>query len=75
MIKRILTEATGKNYDGLTKSSDSWTVQMKQAKPRTAQKEVVVVRRSGRVANMPAPVYKEVGSFYPFDIISNFWTY
>ncbi|PKI50655.1 hypothetical protein CRG98_028967 [Punica granatum] len=35
---------------------------MKQAKPRrTVEKQVVVVRRSGRVANMPAPVYKEVG--------------
>ncbi|KAJ1376253.1 hypothetical protein SESBI_50126 [Sesbania bispinosa] len=29
-------------------------------KPRTIQKELVVVRRSGRVANMPSPVYKEV---------------
>lgn len=40
---------------------------MKLAKPRKAQKQVVVVRRSGRVANLPAPVYKEVGSFFPFD--------
>ncbi|KAH7523607.1 hypothetical protein FEM48_Zijuj06G0029900 [Ziziphus jujuba var. spinosa] len=29
-------------------------------KPRTLEKEVVVVRRSSRVANLPAPVYKEV---------------
>ncbi|XP_062079530.1 B3 domain-containing protein At5g42700 [Humulus lupulus] len=29
-------------------------------KPRTVEKQVVVVRRSSRVANMPVPVYKEV---------------
>ncbi|EXB50008.1 B3 domain-containing protein [Morus notabilis] len=29
-------------------------------KPRTPEKEVVAVRRSGRVANKPTPVYKEV---------------
>ncbi|KAK7410028.1 hypothetical protein VNO78_00497 [Psophocarpus tetragonolobus] len=33
---------------------------LKQVKNRTIQKEVVVVRRSGRVANLPSPVYKEV---------------
>ncbi|XVE70041.1 hypothetical protein DITRI_Ditri10aG0039800 [Diplodiscus trichospermus] len=32
----------------------------KQVKPRTVEKQLVVVRRSGRVANKPAPVYKEV---------------
>ncbi|XP_031376627.1 B3 domain-containing protein At5g42700 isoform X2 [Punica granatum] len=38
---------------------------MKQAKPRrTVEKQVVVVRRSGRVANMPAPVYKETFSLH-----------
>ncbi|WJX34796.1 hypothetical protein P8452_22872 [Trifolium repens] len=30
------------------------------SKPRTITKELVVVRRSGRVANLPAPIYKEV---------------
>lgn len=30
------------------------------SKPRIIQKELVVVRRSGRVANLPAPIYKEV---------------
>ncbi|KAI4336964.1 hypothetical protein L6164_015429 [Bauhinia variegata] len=33
---------------------------MKRVKPRSIQKQVVVVRRSSRVANMPAPVFKEV---------------
>ncbi|XP_057428354.1 B3 domain-containing protein At5g42700-like [Lotus japonicus] len=33
---------------------------LKQVKSRTIQKDLVVVRRSGRVANMPAPVYKEI---------------
>ncbi|XP_031376631.1 B3 domain-containing protein At5g42700 isoform X6 [Punica granatum] len=33
---------------------------MKQTKPRNVEKQVVVVRRSGRIANMPVPVYKEV---------------
>ncbi|XP_054799115.1 B3 domain-containing protein At5g42700 isoform X2 [Prosopis cineraria] len=33
---------------------------MKHTKSRSTQKQIVVVRRSGRVANMPAPVYKEV---------------
>ncbi|XP_022772861.1 B3 domain-containing protein At5g42700 [Durio zibethinus] len=32
----------------------------KQVKPRTVEKQLVVVRRSGRVANKSAPVYKEV---------------
>ncbi|XP_058781196.1 B3 domain-containing protein At5g42700-like [Vicia villosa] len=30
------------------------------SKSRTVKKELVVVRRSGRVANLPAPVYKEI---------------
>ncbi|XP_028806788.1 B3 domain-containing protein At5g42700 [Neltuma alba] len=33
---------------------------MKHTKTRSVEKQIVVVRRSGRVANMPAPVYKEV---------------
>ncbi|XP_061343152.1 B3 domain-containing protein At5g42700-like [Gastrolobium bilobum] len=33
---------------------------LKHVKSRTIQKQLVVVRRSSRVANMPAPVYKEV---------------
>ncbi|GMY28632.1 B3 domain-containing protein At5g42700-like [Fagus crenata] len=33
---------------------------MKQGKPRVVQKQVVMLRRSGRVANKPAPFYKEV---------------
>ncbi|KAK4599468.1 hypothetical protein RGQ29_009504 [Quercus rubra] len=32
----------------------------KQAKPRVVQKQLVVVRRSTRFANKPAPIYKEV---------------
>ncbi|XVF64021.1 hypothetical protein PTKIN_Ptkin09bG0134000 [Pterospermum kingtungense] len=32
----------------------------KQVKPRTVEKQLVVVRRSGRVAKKPTPVYKEV---------------
>ncbi|KAL4286138.1 hypothetical protein HN51_053819 [Arachis hypogaea] len=35
-------------------------LQLKRVKSRTIEKQVVVVRRSSRVANMPAPVYKEV---------------
>ena len=31
-----------------------------KVKGRTIQKEVVVVRRSSRVANLPTPVYKDV---------------
>ncbi|KAK8369706.1 hypothetical protein V6Z11_A01G128100 [Gossypium hirsutum] len=31
----------------------------KQMKPRTVEKQLVVVRRSSRVANKPAPVYQE----------------
>lgn len=31
---------------------------------RTVEKEVVVVRRSSRVANQPSPVYKEVSYFW-----------
>ncbi|CAL5204664.1 unnamed protein product [Lathyrus oleraceus] len=31
------------------------------SKPRTSEKQLVVVRRSGRIANLPAPVYKERG--------------
>ncbi|KAG5018353.1 hypothetical protein AAZX31_06G036600 [Glycine max] len=33
---------------------------LKQVKHRAIQKEVVVVRRSSRVANLPSPVYKEI---------------
>ncbi|KAJ6400083.1 hypothetical protein OIU84_015689 [Salix udensis] len=33
---------------------------MKRSKPRVVEKQVVVVRRSSRVANKPAPVFKEV---------------
>ncbi|XVF36251.1 hypothetical protein REPUB_Repub19eG0041900 [Reevesia pubescens] len=32
----------------------------KQVKPRTVEKQLVVVRRSGRVAKKPAPFYNEV---------------
>ncbi|XP_065628714.1 B3 domain-containing protein At5g42700-like [Quercus suber] len=32
----------------------------KQAKPRVVEKQLVVVRRSTRFANKPAPIYKEV---------------
>ncbi|KAL4309174.1 hypothetical protein GQ457_01G010230 [Hibiscus cannabinus] len=32
----------------------------KSPKPRTGGKQLVVVRRSGRVANKPAPVYREI---------------
>ncbi|OMO74833.1 hypothetical protein COLO4_26481 [Corchorus olitorius] len=32
----------------------------KQSKPRIVEKQLVVVRRSSRVANLPSPVYKEV---------------
>ncbi|KAE8653976.1 B3 domain-containing protein [Hibiscus syriacus] len=32
----------------------------KSSKHRTGEKQLVVVRRSGRVANKPAPVYKEI---------------
>ncbi|MED6218720.1 hypothetical protein PIB30_029169 [Stylosanthes scabra] len=41
----------------LSKSNPS---PLKRVKSRTIEKQVVVVRRSSRVANMPAPVYKEV---------------
>ncbi|KAK3425488.1 B3 domain-containing protein At5g42700 [Eucalyptus grandis] len=41
-------------------SSSPNSTPMKQSKPRTVEKRVVVVRRSSRVANMPAPVYREV---------------
>ncbi|XP_020219556.1 B3 domain-containing protein At5g42700 isoform X2 [Cajanus cajan] len=45
----------------LHKSSPSKSSPLKQhAKSRTIEKEVVVVRRSSRVANLPSPVYKEV---------------
>lgn len=37
--------------------------QRKQMKPRTVEKQLVVVRRSSRVANKPAPVYQEVSDF------------
>lgn len=33
---------------------------MKRSKPRVVEKQVVVVRRSSRVANKPAPFFKEV---------------
>ncbi|XP_009367365.2 B3 domain-containing protein At3g19184-like isoform X3 [Pyrus x bretschneideri] len=33
---------------------------MKRAKARTVEKQLVEVRRSSRVANLPTPVYKEV---------------
>ncbi|KAJ8762139.1 hypothetical protein K2173_007289 [Erythroxylum novogranatense] len=41
-------------------SSSPKTSSIKHVKPRTVEKQVVVVRRSSRVANQPAPVYKEV---------------
>ncbi|CAJ1973377.1 unnamed protein product [Sphenostylis stenocarpa] len=45
----------------LHKSPSPKSSQLKPAaKNRTIQKEVVVVRRSSRVANMPSPIYKEV---------------
>lgn len=37
-----------------------WSLQLKHVKSRTIEKELVVVRRSSRVANLPTPVYKEV---------------
>ncbi|XP_059664272.1 B3 domain-containing protein Os06g0194400-like [Cornus florida] len=41
---------------------------MKQSKPRTIRKEVaVMVRRSNRVANKPAPDYKEAATFERFE--------
>jgi len=48
-----LSQSLHKSSSPISKPSPS--------KPRTPiKKELVVVRRSGRVANMPAPVYKEV---------------
>lgn len=48
--------------------------QMKHVKPRTVEKQVVVVRRSSRVANLPAPVYKEVSHlFLCLNIFFPFW--
>ncbi|CAI0558178.1 unnamed protein product [Linum tenue] len=47
---------------------------MKQSapRPRVVKKEVVVVRRSSRVANKPSPVYAEVGeSLVPFRVVSS----
>ncbi|KAJ7958142.1 B3 domain-containing protein [Quillaja saponaria] len=44
----------------LKKSSSPKASPAKQVKPRSMEKQVVVVRRSSRVANMTAPVYKEV---------------
>ncbi|KEH35747.1 B3 domain-containing protein At3g19184 isoform X2 [Medicago truncatula] len=48
-----LSQSLHKSSSPISKPSPS--------KPRTPiKKELVVVRRSGRVANMPAPVYKEI---------------
>ncbi|TKY75078.1 B3 domain-containing protein [Spatholobus suberectus] len=44
----------------LQKSPSPKSSPLKQVKSRTIEKEVVVVRRSSRVANLPTPVYKEV---------------
>nr|AFK38082.1 unknown [Lotus japonicus] len=44
----------------LRKSPSPKPSPLKQVKSRTTQKELVEVRRSSRVANMPTPVYKEV---------------
>ncbi|XP_030547752.1 B3 domain-containing protein At5g42700-like [Rhodamnia argentea] len=44
----------------LRNSSSPNSTPMKQSKPRTVEKQMVVVRRSSRVASMPAPVYREV---------------
>ncbi|PON39597.1 B3 DNA binding domain containing protein [Parasponia andersonii] len=45
----------------LQNSSPSKTSPIKNVKkPRTIEKQVVAVRRSSRVANKPAPVYKEI---------------
>ncbi|XP_015938772.1 B3 domain-containing protein At5g42700 [Arachis duranensis] len=44
----------------LSKSKSHSPSPLKRVKSRTIEKQVVVVRRSSRVANMPAPVYKEV---------------
>ncbi|RDX67410.1 B3 domain-containing protein, partial [Mucuna pruriens] len=44
----------------LQKSTSPKSSPLKQTKNRTIHKEVVVVRRSSRVANLPSPVYKEV---------------
>ncbi|KAL5074788.1 hypothetical protein RYX36_013772 [Vicia faba] len=47
-----LSQSLHKSSSPISKPSPS--------KPRTVKKELVVVRRSGRVANLPAPVYNEV---------------
>ncbi|PNX77211.1 B3 domain-containing protein [Trifolium pratense] len=47
-----LSQSLHKSSSPISKPSPS--------KPRTVRKELVVVRRSGRVANLPAPIYKEV---------------
>lgn len=53
---------------------DSCVVQMKkQAKPRTVEKQIVVVRRSSRVANLPAPDYRDVSGFLSECIAPLFW--
>ncbi|CAK8568266.1 unnamed protein product [Lathyrus sativus] len=47
-----LSQSLHKSSSPISKPSPS--------KPRTVKKELVVVRRSGRVANLPAPDYKEI---------------
>ncbi|CAK8568269.1 unnamed protein product [Lathyrus sativus] len=47
-----LSQSLHKSSSPISKPSPS--------KPRTTEKQLVVVRRSGRVANQPAPVYKEI---------------
>ncbi|CAI8599220.1 unnamed protein product [Vicia faba] len=50
-----LSQSLHKSSSPISKPSPS-----KPRTPRTTEKQLVVVRRSGRVANQPAPLYKEV---------------
>lgn len=43
---------------------------MKRVKPKV-EKQMVVVRRSSRVANLPTPVYKEMVIIFPL-LVQNF---
>ncbi|KAK2992270.1 hypothetical protein RJ640_020263, partial [Escallonia rubra] len=48
---------------------------MKRTTPRIARKEIVEVRRSSRVANLPAPVYKEIVTYERFDFPRRIYNY
>ncbi|GMN35206.1 hypothetical protein TIFTF001_005157 [Ficus carica] len=59
--KRLEALNLPKLAQALRNSSPSKPSSIKSSKkPRTPEKQVVIVRRSGRVANKPAPIYKEV---------------